>query len=141
MEEKGKKVTKTERKHREFAKQYVLNAYNACRAYMLAYQNDNKKTAASNAYKLLKKKEVQKYINEFEALPIANQISKSELIQDVIKVRNEAFAIGSLRDALKASEMLLKALGYNEAGKIEVDGNVDISIDFNFANDTEPEKD
>jgi len=141
MDEKVKKIGKIERKHREFAKQYVLNAYNATRAYMIAYQTDNRKYAGSDGSKLLKKSSVQQYITDFEALPINNQISKSEIIQDIIKTRNEAFASGNLPAVLKANEMLLKSLGYNEADRVEIDGSIDISYTIGEDNDEEEDKD
>lgn len=117
-----KKIGKVERKHREFAKQYVINSYNATKAYIAVYQNDNKDTASANSSKLLKNPKVQQYIEEFENEPLASRITKDDVVNDILKTRNAAFAAKKYADVLRADELIARMLGYTEPEKVKFAG-------------------
>lgn len=124
----GKKYTATQEKYRRFVKEYLSNGLNGSKAYLAVYQPDNPKSAETGASRILKKAQVQEYISEFKTLDEDSKLTKEEIVQNIIQLRNDARLNRRYSEALKANEMLTKMFGYNEPDKKEIKG--DIKFDF-----------
>ena len=101
-------------RHIAFAEEYLVNGMNATQAYQKAYPTAAQGTCEVNGSRLLNNTKVQEYIKANQAQTAQrNQITKEEILNVVISIMNN----DSSRDAdrLKATEIIMKALGYNEA--------------------------
>ena len=140
MKKSTKKQGKVEKKHRLFAKMYVLNNYNATRAYLSINEDAKTTTAGTEGCKLLKIPNVQQYIKEFEELPVNLKITKEEIILSNIELREMSKKDGQYSSALKANELIAKMMGLNEAEKMQYSG--ELKFDFGFdLNDLDEEDD
>lgn len=104
-------------RHRAFVEEYLINGYNATTAYQKVYPKATYKTAIANGARLLTNAEIQGFLqSKKEETAKRNNISKDEIIGVIASIMNNGEA--KHNDRLKATEILLKALGYNEPDKI-----------------------
>jgi len=129
----NKKLNQTEVRYRLFAEKYVELSYNGTAAYLEVYDTKNYTSAGVSASRLLKNEKVQQYIKDFENQPIRNPLSKEEIVNNLIELRDEARAKKKYSDAIKVNDILLKTMGYNEAEKFELGG----TIKFDFGDELE----
>lgn len=130
----GKKISTVEAKHRLFVEEYYKNNCNATKAYMQVYGQKDEKSASASAAKLLRKDSVQAIIAEIESQMLNKTIvTKEEIIQSNIAIRDEAKAQRRYSDAIRANEQIAKLCGYYTADKVEMSG----VIKFEFENLTE----
>ena len=114
-------------KQRLFCEEYVANGYKQAEAYKVAYPEVKDTTAASNAYKLMKKDEIKQYVKEiqkerFEALNITAERIACELSKMAFAEYDEN---NSATSKLKALDLLSKQLGIQQQKvKAEVENTI-----------------
>lgn len=123
--------------HQAFCDEYLINGMNAALAYRSVY-----KTAVSieasevSACRLLSNDKVKLYISAAQqASTIKAGITREELIEDLIKIKDDCKAKGVFTThALKAIDMLCKMQGFNAPDKSEVT-HKGITINYNKPNE------
>src|SRR6478736_1362780 len=104
-------------KQKAFIEEYLINGNNATDAYQKAYPKSKYDTARANGAKLLANTSIQAYLQSKKQITAErNNISKDQIIAVIASIMNNNDARHN--DRLKATEILLKALGYNEPDKI-----------------------
>jgi phage terminase small subunit len=106
-------------KHKSFCDEYLSNGLNATRAYKSVYGADDKVCESSGA-RLLRNGKVSQYINEQQEKTSERlQISKEELIQDLVRIKNSNLETRPTT-SMKAIEIINKMLGLNAAEKTDI---------------------
>ena len=107
-------------KHKLFADTYLINGFNALKAYKEVYKDAKEKSAESASSRLLENVKIQEYLQKAK-----NEASKKlgydqqrliielEDAQEMAKKQNNANAY------IKATEVKAKLLGLNEPEKLE----------------------
>jgi phage terminase small subunit len=113
--------------HYEFCDIYLKNGGNAAYAYKEVYPTCSNVTARVNGYKLLQTEELKDYIKmkRQESMEKHN-ITKDEILSVVMGIMTDEDS--KTTDRLKASEILLKALGLNMPEKTELSGGIENKV-------------
>jgi phage terminase small subunit len=108
-------------RHKIFAEEYLTNDMNATRAYCKAFKVKPSKSIHTCASRLLSNAKVKAYIDNRKAT-IARKfnITKDDILRDLMEIKLKAEADGSYSDAIRAIENINKMLGFNAAEKIDV---------------------
>ena len=129
-------------RHRAFVEEYLVNGYNATQAYIKTYPDSSEEVARSSGSRLLTNANIQSYIaSKRQETAERNQITKEEILAVVSSIMNKDGARES--DRLKATEILLKALGYNEIKTTNVNissGNLKDLLGFNDTDEEDNSK-
>lgn len=79
-------------KMKAFAEEYVKNGYNGSKAYKIAYEQDNSKVCASEAYKMLRDQRIQDAINtaelDFRLIGQLEGIDKKSIVKALARMLN-----------------------------------------------------
>ena len=115
-------------KQKLFAEEYLNNGYNALKAYHDVFKNNNPKP--SYPYELLKKPEIQAYIDQrrneiYDSLLIDSKRIYSELAE--IAFAEKGDEIYTTSNKLKALEQLGKMMGL-QITKIETADVIDVKL-------------
>lgn len=85
-------------------------------AYQEVFPNSNRKTARNQAHKLLKSPLIRERMAEIlQEIGKRSEVSENEVIFNLRKARDMAFAEGKYSDAIKATELLAKYIGFFDA--------------------------
>lgn len=114
-------------KQMAFCEEYVVNGYNATRAYLKAYDCDYN-TANTEGCRLLKKPHVREYVNALQKEAFEASCINAERV--ALKLAEIAFASGDDENygasaQLKALDLLQKQLGLQ---KQKIDAEVDNKV-------------
>jgi phage terminase small subunit len=113
-------------KHKLFVEEWLINGMNASAAYQKIYPNVNELTARANGARLLAKDNIKEFINsKQQETSTRNNITKDQILTVVFDIMSNA---PKHSDRLKASEILLKALGMNMPEKTEISGGMENKI-------------
>jgi phage terminase small subunit len=111
------------KRHIAFIDAYMINGFNATKAYLSAYPNVKYESADASARKLLDNTRIK---DEIERRQEENkkkyEVTKEEVVEVVkeIMLNNK---VGAPPFSLKAAEILNKMFGFNSADKIELSQN------------------
>lgn len=125
-------------RHELFVEEYLVNGYNATRAYLKVYKDVEYESASQLAKELLKRDDIKAYIEKRKG-DIATQcdITREKMIKELIDIMNVNKNTKPAM-ALKAIEQISKMAGLNEADKIDIRQQV---IDIAFGSENNIKKD
>jgi phage terminase small subunit len=104
-----------------FIENYLANGYNGTQAYLQAYPDSSYDAARSSAPDLLAKPNIKSLIEKGKEATIKRvQITKEELVQDLIDIKNSSKNDPKQKhNAIKSVEVISKMLGLNEPDRVE----------------------
>ena len=113
--------TKLTPKQELFIEIYLANGYNGTQAYLQAYPDSSYDAARSSAPDLLANPCIKNLIEKGREATIKKvQITKEELVQDLIDIKNSTKTDPKQKhNSIKAVEVISKMLGMNEPDRIE----------------------
>jgi len=113
-------------KQKEFIRIYLNNGLDRRGAYQQIYTTCTNKAAYTNASNILAKPEADEYIKELQApLNKKDLITKEQILLDLIEIKNNTKGDNrTAQTAIKALESISKLLGFYEAKKIELSGEL-----------------
>lgn len=106
-------------KHEKFCQEYMVNGFNASKAYQSVYEVSDKVSDAA-ASRLLKNVRIKERLDELKKENQQYyQITKEELLNDLKDIKNTNKGV---RDsiAMKAIEVINKMLGFNEPERQDI---------------------
>jgi len=122
--------------HIRFIEHYIMYG-NATQAYLVAYPNTTYTSAKADGWMLLQEPLIKDELEDRrEKLAIANQITKTDIINELVDSAYLAKSDGKYNDYAKMKDMIIKMFGYYEADKVEHLG-MPISITLNLNEDEE----
>ncbi len=138
------KMTNLTENQSRFCEEYVANDYNGTKAYCIAYETDDKKTASPAASKLLREQkiidEVKRVEGDYRVIGHKLGINKKLILKrllDLLYAKKQVFfngqPVGTMDDnaaATKAIEVLLKINGdfSPDRQEITIDDKADIDV-------------
>lgn len=107
--------------HEAFCQEYMINGFNATRAYMAVYPDTKETSAMSSASELLRNPKVSERIAELRAeMTTKYGISIQEIVNSIKETRALAKAQSDFTNSLKSDDMLLKITGGYAVEKKEI---------------------
>lgn len=93
------------RRNRLFVDTYILNYFNAVKAYMMVYPKSDYKSSLADASRLLSKANVKKAVDErFKVLRPFDAMTKQDFLREVVEEKGK-----SLKESTKARLLELQA--------------------------------
>ena len=136
------------KRHKQFADEYLANGMNGTRAYLSAYKSVTEDTARANATKLLANAHIKSYIAEQQALSSASlKVTREDVAKEYLELIKSAKdegidGQGTIKDRAnwaRALAQLSKLLGLDspEQKNVNISGNLNIKDMFGFDDDDE----
>lgn len=109
-------------KQRAFIDEYLINGFNALKAYKKAYPDASEESAKASGSRLLENVNIKAALEEArKEIKDMSRMSKADKLEYIEKILNKDKEL--TRDQLKALEIHNKMTGDNEPDKIEHSGS------------------